>query len=274
VGASDRSGASHIAQASRNQSKWLETGIGVGLTTHLVVAVRLNPTKNQPMNLKDKTAIFIGVNSADALTNIFELAKLGAKVAIDSVPHTRLKGACALLRAAFLASTLALEWSSVCLAEETEIMLPALIVSKSEANKAREINKLLKEGSEARQIERIMAREGLKHISPQLPKFGLLSENGALAVLAQIDYTNLALKLGAPVPPRPDISSGTPVLNNRFLHYYNNLILRSIAQHLGLPVPASVVVSKEGHVDENLALARQNTDLLRSIGQKRGSIQP
>lgn len=226
------------------------------------------------MNLKDKTAIFIGVNSADALTNIFELAKLGAKIAIDSIPHTRLKGACALVRAAFLASTLALEWSSVCLAEETEIMLPALIVSKSEANKAREINKLLKEGSEARQIERIMAREGLKHISPQLPKFGLLSENGALAVLAQIDYTNLALKLGAPVPPRPDISSGTPVLNNRFLHYYNNLILRSIAQHLGLPVPASVVVSKEGHVDENLALARQNIDLLRSIGQKRGSIQP
>ena len=119
-----------------------------------------------------------------------------------------------------------------------------------------------------------MAREGMKHISPQLPKFGLLSENGALAVLAQIDYTNLALKLGAPLPPRPDISTGTPRNNNRFLHYYNNLILRSIAQHLGLPVPASVVVSKEGHVDENLTLAQQNIELLRSIGQKRGSIQP
>jgi hypothetical protein len=61
----------------------------------------------------------------------------------------------------------------------------------------------------------------------------------------------------------------------RFLHYYNNLILRSIAQHLGLPVPASVVITKEGNqVDENLTLARQNIDLLRSIGQKRGSIQP
>jgi hypothetical protein len=227
------------------------------------------------MNLKEKTAIFTGLNSADALTNIFELARLGAKIAIDSVPHTRSKGACALVKAAFLASTLALQWSTVCLAEETEVLSPALIVSKSEAKKAREINKLLKEGSEARQIERIMAKEGLKHISPQLPKFSLISENGALAVLAQIDYTNLALKLGAPLPPRPDLSTGTPANNMRFLHYYNNLILRSIAQHLGLPVPASVVITKEGNqVDENLTLARQNIDLLRSIGQKRGSIQP
>lgn len=257
------------------QSKWLETGIRVGLTSRLVAAARLNPTKNQPMNLKEKTAISTGVNSADALTNIFELAKLGAKIAIDFVPHTRSKGACALVKAAFLASTLALQWSTVCLAEETEVLSPALIVSKSEAKKAREINKLLKEGSEARQIERIMAKEGLKHISPQLPKFSLISENGALAVLAQIDYTNLALKLGAPLPPRPDLSTGTPANNMRFLHYYNNLILRSIAQHLGLPVPASVVITKEGNqVDENLTLARQNIDLLRSIGQKRGSIQP
>lgn len=235
----------------------------------------LKPTKNQPVNLKEKTSILTGVNSADALTNIFELAKLGAKIAIDSVPHTRSKGACALLKAAILASTLALQWSPVCLAEETEVMSPALTLSKSDAKKAREINKLLKEGSEARQIERIMAREGLKHISPQLPRFRLMNENGALAVLAQVDYTNLALKLGAPLPPRPDLSTGTPVNNMRFLHYYNNLILRSIAQHLGLPLPASVVVTKEGNqVEENLTLVRQNIDLLRSIGEKRGSIQP
>jgi len=227
------------------------------------------------MDLKEKIAIFTGVKSADALTNFFELAKQGAKIVIDSVPYTRPKGACAMVKTAFVVSTLALQWNTVCLAEETEVMSPAVILSKSDAKKAREINKLLKEGSEARQIERIMAREGLKHISPQLPRFRLMNENGALAVLAQIDYTNLALKLGAPLPPRPNLSTGTAVNNMRFLHYYNNLILRSIAQHLGLPVPARVVVTKEGNqVDENLTLARQNIDLLRSIGQKRGSIQP
>jgi hypothetical protein len=232
------------------------------------------------MNLKEKIAIFTGGNSAAALTTIFKFAKLGARIAINSVPHTRTKGACALVKTAFLASTLALQWSAVCLAEETEVMSPAFTMSTSDAKKAREINKLLKEerlkeGSEARQIERIMAREGLKHSSPQLPKFSLMSENGALAVLAQIDYTNLALKLGAPLPPRPDLPSGTPVNNMRFLHAYNNLILRSIAQHLGLPVPASVDLSKEGNnVHENLMLVQQNIDLLRSIGEKRGSIQP
>lgn len=151
-------------------------------------------------------------------------------------------------------------------------MSPALTMSTSDAKKAREINKL-KEGREARLAEKIMAREGLKHVSPQLPKFSLMSENGALAVLAQIDYTNLALKFGAPLPPRPDLPSGTPVTNLRFLHAYNNLILRSIAQHLGLPVPASVDVDLDD-VHENLMLVRQNIDLLRSIGEKRGSIQP
>jgi len=227
------------------------------------------------MNLMLKTAIFTGGNSAAALTIVIKLAKLGARSVIDSVPHPRPKGACALVKTAFLASTLALQWSAVCLAEETEVLTPALTMSTSDAKKVREINKLLKEGREAHQIERIMAREGLKHVSPQLPKFSLMSQNGAFAVLAQIDYTNLALKLGAPLPPRPDLSIGTPVNNMRFLHYYNNLILRSIAQHLGLPVPASVDLSKEGNqVEENLLLVKQNMYLLRSIGEKRGSIQP
>ena len=183
-------------------------------------------------------------------------------------------------KTALVASMLALQWSAVCLAEETEILMPALTVSKSDANELREINKILKEEhllevSEARQIEIILAKEGLKHVSPQLPKFSLMSENGALAVLAQIDYTNLALKLGAPLPPRPDLSTGTPLNNNRFLQCYNNLILRSIAQHLGLPVPASADLSKEGNnVNENVMLARQNMDLIRSIGEKRASTQP
>ena len=227
------------------------------------------------MNLKEKSAIFIGVNRADALTNIFELAKPGAEIVIDPVPHTRPKGACALVKAAFLASTLALQWSTVCLAEETEVIVPAVTMSTLDAKELREMNVLLKEGRSVRVIEVIMAKEGLKHVSPQLTKMNLISENSVLALLGQIDYTNLALKLGAPLPPRPDLSTGTPVSNNRFLHDYNNLILRSIAHHLGLPVPASIELSeRDSHMHQNLLLELQNTDLLRSIGEKRGSIQP
>jgi len=226
------------------------------------------------MNLKEKSVIFIDVNSADALTNIFELAKPGAKIVIDSVPHTRPKAACALMKAAFLASTLALQWSTVCLAEETEVIVPAVTMSTLDAKELREMNVLLKEGRSVHVIEVIMAKEGLKHVSPQLPKLNLISENSVLALLGEIDYTNLALKLGAPLPPRPDLSTGTPVSNNRFLHDYNNLILRSIAHHLGLPVPASIELSeKDGHMHLNLMLEQQNMDLLRSIGEKRGSIQ-
>jgi len=227
------------------------------------------------MNLTRKTAIFTGGNSAAALTMILELAKLGASIAIDSVSHTRPRRACALGKTALLASTLALQWGAVCLAEGTEVIAPALTMSTPDAKELREMNMLLKEGREVHHIERIMAREGLKHVSPQLPKLNLMSENCVLALLGQIDYTNLALKLGAPLPPRPGLHTGSPANNNRFLHAYNNLILRSIAHHLGLPVPASIELSeRDNHVHQNLLLERQNMDLLRSIGEKRGSIQP
>lgn len=227
------------------------------------------------MNLKGKTAIFTAGNSAAILTNILELAKLGARIANDSVPHTRPRRACSLVKTAFLASTLALQWSAVCLAEGTEVIAPAVTMSTHDAKELREMNMLLKEGREVHHIERIMAREGLKHVSPQLPKLNLMSENSVLALLGEIDYTNLALKLGAPLPPRPGLHTGSPVNNNRFLHDYNNLILRSIAHHLGLPVPASIELSeRDSHVHQNLLLERQNMNLLHSIGEKRGSIQP
>lgn len=227
------------------------------------------------MNLKVKIAILTGGNSTAILTNILELAKLGARIDNDSVPHTRPRRSCSLVKTAFLASTLALQWSAVCLAERTEVIAPAVTMSTPDAKELREMNMLLKEGREVHHIERIMAREGLKHVSPQLPKLNLMSENSVLALLGEIDYTNLALKLGAPLPPRPGLHTGSPVNNNRFLHDYNNLILRSIAHHLGLPVPASIELSeRDSHVHQNLLLERQNMDLLRSIGEKRGSIQP
>jgi len=75
------------------------------------------------------------------------------------------------------------------------------------------------------------------------------------------------------MPARPELPSGTPFENNRFLHAYNNAILRSIALHLGLPVPAMPDLSRKDNIeDQSYALVRQNKDLLRSIGAKRGSI--
>jgi len=227
------------------------------------------------MNLKRKTAIFTGGNGATILTNIIELAKLGARIANDSIPHTRTRRACSLVKTAFLASTIALQWSVVCLAEGTEVISPEITMSTQDAKELREMNMLLKEGRKVHQIQRIMAREGLKHVSPQLPKLNLMSENSVLALLGEIDYTNLSLKLGVPLPPRPGLHTGSPVNNNRFLHDYNNLILRSIAHHLGLPLPESIELSeRDSHVHQNLLLERQNIDLLYSIGKKRGSIQP
>jgi hypothetical protein len=230
------------------------------------------------MNLQQRTAIFTGGNSAAALTIIVsKLAKLGARVAIDSVPHTRFKGACTLMKTALLASTLAVQSGAVCLAEDKnadmETLMPAITVSKDDANELRESNKLLKKLLD--EEEKILAKEGLEQVSLQLPKYSAISENSVGALINQIDYTNLALKLGAPLPPRPDLSTGTPFSNNRFLHAYNNLILRSIAQHLGLPVPAPVDLSKgEQHIHQSFLLVRQNFDLIRSIGEKRASTRP
>ena len=176
-------------------------------------------------------------------------------------------------KTALLASMLALPWGAVCLAEETEVLMPTITMSKQDAMKVRETNKLIKESDS--QTERIMEREGLEDICPHLPQLSVLSENSVLALLGQIDYTELALKLGAPLPPRPDLPTGSPLKNNRFLHAYNNLILRSTALHLGLPVPESIELSEGDDIaNENFLLVRQNMDILRSIGEKRASAQP
>ena len=168
-------------------------------------------------------------------------------------------------------STLMLSWSAICLAEEKEILMPAIAVSVADAKELREVNMLLKQEQVLQ--EKIMAKEGLTHVQPELPKYGVISDNSVRALLSQLDYKNLALKFGAPLPARPDLPSGTPFENNRFLHAYNNLLLRSIAQHLGLPVPAMPDLSGKDNVeDQCYALVRQNKDVLRSIGMQRGSI--
>lgn len=174
---------------------------------------------------------------------------------------------------ALVVSSLLLSWSVTSQAEETEIVMPAVSVSASDAKELRAVNHLLRK--EQILQEKIMAKEGLKHVNPQLPNYSVISENSVRALLSQLDYTNLALKLGAPVPPRPDLPSGAAFENNRFLHAYNNLILRSIAQHLGLTVPAQPDLSGKDNIeDQSYLLVRQNRDLLRSIGAKRGVFAP
>lgn len=244
------------------------------------------------MNAKEKISNLTSGNSSSGLAGAaiaLELAEQGLKVVINSAIRTRTQGISLLVKTAFFVSALTLPWSAACLAEEEEVLQPEFTLSAVDAKELREINRLLREewvvhqagqktsprGRQVRQIERIMAREGLKHVSPQLPKLSVISENSVLALLGQVDYTNLALKLGAPLPPRPDLPSGPSEENNRFLHAYNNLILRSIAMHLGLPVPESIDLSGEVHIaHQNFLLVRQNMDLLRSIGEKRASMQP
>jgi len=177
----------------------------------------------------------------------------------------------AMRKLALVVSTLILSSGVVCQAEDKETVLHAVTISNSDAKELREVNKLLREEQVIQ--EKIMGKEGLRHVQPQLPKYSIISENSVRALLSQLDYTNLAEKLGAPMPARPDLPSGTPFENNRFLHAYNNAILRSIAQHLGLPVPAMPDLSGKDNIeDQSYALVRQNKDLLRSIGAKRGSI--
>ena len=174
-------------------------------------------------------------------------------------------------KVAIIVCALTLSCAALCQAEEKETVLNAVTISESDAKELREVNKLLREEQVIQ--EKIMAKEGLRHVHPQLPKYSVISENSVRALLSQLDYTNLAEKLGAPVPARPDLPSGSPFENNRFLHAYNNLILRSIAEHLGLSVPAKPDLSGKDNIeDQSYALVRQNKDLLRSIGAKRGSI--
>lgn len=152
-------------------------------------------------------------------------------------------------------------------AEEQMIeMVPATVMTPADAARLKEVNAMLHK-REA-ETAKVFEREGLKLLTPQLPNYPPMTENSVKALLNQVNYTNLALKVGAKVPTRPELESGIPIKNNRFLHFYNNAILRSIAKKLSVEVPAVVDLRKGSVEEHSFCLVKQNSEIMHRIAVK------
>lgn len=152
--------------------------------------------------------------------------------------------------------------------EERIEVVPAVMLSSSDLKELKEVNALLHQRQV--EIERIMDKEGVKIAKPHLPNYTPLIDNSVQALLNQVNYTNLAEKIGAAIPPRPDMETGIALKNNRFLHFYNNAILRSIAKKWEVEVPESVDLTKGDIEDQCFAIVKQNSDIVHRILVKRG----
>ncbi len=158
---------------------------------------------------------------------------------------------------------------SPAVAEERMIeMVPATRMTTADAARLKEVNDMLHK-REA-EVARVMEKEGLKPLKPQMPNYPPMTENSVRALLNQIDYTNLAAKVGAEMPPRPNLESGIPIKNNRFLHFYNNAILRSIAKKLGVEAPAAVDLTNGSVEEHSFNLVKQNSDIVHLVAMKLG----
>lgn len=155
--------------------------------------------------------------------------------------------------------------------EELVQVVPAVNISETDAKRLKEINKMLHERQHI--VDKIMAKEGLKRHKPFLPDYSPMSDNSVQALLNQIDYTMLAEKLGAAPIKRPDLETGVPLKNNRFLHTCNNLLLRSIAVKLGIKTPNKVDTTKGTIEEQCFALVSQNNEIVKSIAEKEGCLK-
>ncbi len=157
--------------------------------------------------------------------------------------------------------------AAIAAADESVQVVQDVKMSAKDAEELKKVNQLLHERQPL--VEKIMAKEGLKTHKPQLPKYQLMSENSVHALLNQLDYTDLAEKIGAAIPKRPDFETGQPLKNNKFLHYYNNALLRSIAKKYDVAkIPAPVDVSKGDLEDQCFELVHQNNEIVHLIGTK------
>ncbi|MBX9724736.1 MAG: hypothetical protein K2X81_25245, partial [Candidatus Obscuribacterales bacterium] len=157
--------------------------------------------------------------------------------------------------------------AAIATADESVQVVQDVKMSAKDAEELKKVNQLLHERQPL--VDKIMAKEGLKRHKPQLPKYQLMSENSVQALLNQLDYTDLAEKIGAPLPERPDFETGQPLKNNKFLHYYNNALLRSIAKKFDVAkIPAAVDLSKGDIEDQCFALVHQNNEIVNLIGIK------
>lgn len=143
---------------------------------------------------------------------------------------------------------------------------PAILVSQADLKILEENNRLLKDNHKL--VENILEKQGLEPFEPQLPQYHMMSSNSVMALLNQLDYTRLAHKVGAPIPKRPTLETGKALQNNRFLHVYNNSILRSIGEKLGLSAPAPIDLQNGSIAEQNNKLIKQNADIVGGIAKK------
>jgi hypothetical protein len=121
-------------------------------------------------------------------------------------------------------------------------------------------------------VNKILKHQGLDLYAPVLPKTHIIATNSVRTMVNQIAYTQLAQKVGATMPPRPDLPTGTALINNRFLQTYNGDLLRSIATKLGCELPPPEDIATGSTVEQTNRIIKQNAQILKSIGEKIGSL--
>jgi hypothetical protein len=159
--------------------------------------------------------------------------------------------------------------SSAARAQDQVEVSPALKVSAADFAVLLDNNRIL--DADQKLVDRVMHKLGLEPFVPAMPTYPPLIANSVLALLNQLDYTEVARKVGAPMPARPGLETGDRMSNNRFLHFYNNQILRSVAMKLELaatPPPADLKTGSFAQQDHRLI--EQNEALLAAIAKKLG----
>lgn len=149
------------------------------------------------------------------------------------------------------------------------IVMSALEVAREDFAVLEDNNRTL--DADQKLLDRIMHKLGLEPFVPTLPKLNPVIGASVLSLLNQLDYTEVARKVGVPLPPRPDLETGGRMVNDRFLHVYNNQILRSIAAKLEIgPALAEVDLQSDSLARQDQRLVRQNEALLTAIAGKLG----
>jgi hypothetical protein len=147
-------------------------------------------------------------------------------------------------------------------------VVPAFKLSPAELTILKENCETLKRDQAL--VRKVLAKEHLPIYEPVTPNYQLISENSLLAVLNQLEYLELAHKVGAEKPPRPDLKTGSALENNRFLHAYNDALLHSIAKKLGIAVEPMDDLKAGSASEQGNRLLKQNSDVLVKIARHLG----
>ena len=146
-------------------------------------------------------------------------------------------------------------------------LMPAVRVSKEDAELIEKNQKVLQSNQQL--IEKVLTHLGVAYYEPKLPTYRALGANTILTLLDQVYYAAAAKKLGASLPESYNEPSGTGMVNNRFLHLYNNEILRSIAKKLDVSVPEKVPQAGSVSAFSHKVIV-QNHEILTAVAAKLG----